>query len=145
MLCAGNILLVPPNISSVSPEIGSLQSATVVTLRGYNIRASAGLSCAFGTLAATAATWLSTTSLKCTAPASGGPAGAATVSVSGNGVDFSSSGVSFVYGTVLCAVPGLRVRLFFVLCSVGAGVVLLVRVVIHSRFALAITNILVCL
>ena len=87
--------VIPPTVTSVSPNTGSTGGGTAVTITGTNF--ATGATVTFGTAAATNVVAVSSTSITATAPA--GSAGAVTVTVTVSGVSGSLAS-GFTYAVI---------------------------------------------
>jgi hypothetical protein len=74
-----------------------MTGGTALAVKGSGFSFSPNLKCRFG-LASVAATFVSSSELACVAPAA--PAGAVSLTVSNNGVDFSSTSVAYTFAAV---------------------------------------------
>jgi len=82
-------------VTSIAPQGGSVDGGTVVLVTGSDFVDSGSLACKFGDAAASAATFVSATSVRCVAPS--GSSGSVAVEVSNNGADFTKDSVQFRY------------------------------------------------
>jgi hypothetical protein len=92
-LTNGFTYIVPPTVTSVSPNIGTTGGGTAVTITGTNF--ASGATVTFGTAAAANVVAVSSTSITATTPA--GSAGAVTVTVTNPGVLSGSLTNGFTY------------------------------------------------
>ena len=95
-LANGFTYVVPPTVTSVSPNTGSTTGGTAVTITGTNF--AAGATVTFGSNAATNIVVVSGTQITATSPAGG--AGAVTVTVTNPGVPGGSLANGFTYVVV---------------------------------------------
>ena len=96
------IYVVPPTVSSVSPNSGSTAGGTAVTITGTNF--AAGAMVTFGGVAATNVAFVNTTTITATTPS--GSAGAVTVTVTVSGQSASlTGGFTYVFTDAVTA-PG---------------------------------------
>src|SRR5690348_9874099 len=95
-LASGFTYVVPPTVSSVSPNSGSTTGGTAVTIMGTNF--ASGASVTFGTAAATNVVVASSTQITATTPA--GSAGAVTVTVTNPGAQSGALTNGFTYVVV---------------------------------------------
>ena len=88
----------PTQILSIEPAEGPVRGGTVVTIYGNHFAPSPRLACSFGTagLAIVDAVFVNTTTVRCLTPIASEP-GAATVSITLNGADFTPVRVPFIY------------------------------------------------
>ncbi len=92
-LTNGFTYVVPPTVSSVSPNSGSTAGGTAVTITGTNF--AAGATVTFGSAAATNVVVVNSTTITATTPA--GSAGAVTVTVTNPGVQSGSLTNGYTY------------------------------------------------
>ena len=80
------------SVVSISPTSGPAAGNSPVTVVGTNFVSSSHLVCRFGSLSPVAASWLTVTTLACTAPTAA--AGSVALEVSNNNQDFTGNAVS---------------------------------------------------
>jgi len=95
-LTSGFTYIVPPTVTSVSPNSGSTAGGTAVTITGTNF--AAGATVAFGGTAATNVVVVNSTTITATTPA--GSAGAVTVTVTNPGVQSGNLPNGYTYVVV---------------------------------------------
>jgi hypothetical protein len=88
----------PANVvTKVTPSVGSISGGTVVVVEGSGFEDSSMLACAFGEDAySPSVTYISPTSITCEVPSQSSPK-SVHLSVSSNGIDFSSDNVAFEF------------------------------------------------
>ena len=103
-LTNGFTYVVPPTVSSVSPNSGSTSGATAVTIKGTNF--AAGATVTFGSAAATNVVVTNSTTITAKTPA--GSVGAVTVTVTNTGSQSGSlaNGFTYVTATTISYVQG---------------------------------------
>ena len=85
----------PVHVARQHPQLGPVRGGTMVRVAGEHFVAGPGLMCRFGDGAPVAARWISSVLLECTARPH--PSGNATLDVTANGQDFTSSQLHFEY------------------------------------------------
>jgi len=85
-------------LTQIKPVSGPRSGSTLVQLSGYNFVDGSSLSCRFGGIdgSVTPATYVSSTSVECVAPAND-QVETVDITISNNGVDFSNSAASYSY------------------------------------------------